>query len=331
MHYFLKKDPQGNVNDNEYSSVRSLGVRQPVAPTRPDATATLVSKSITLFERSARLAASLSAAQPPTEAFRVAFRLMEDSIAQLTNSLPPYKRRPSGIFENMMGQNNGNISQANSHGPSPTGSESSTNSNQIHYSASQHTLNFPLLPSSMPSTSGSAFGQSGHHMEIDETLVLVHILLCSASVQLYNIFAKEDDNSYQKVFSAARTGASIIAEVAETMQATGGYYDVMLGPCLTLLADVLVREAVRGGPEVVESLEPELEAVIFVLKAVGSHSPFVSRQATLVGAAKDSLSALHDHGPEQGRRHAQHQIQVPTVLSMTLPPTPMLPFGTGAV
>jgi hypothetical protein len=319
------------VNDNEYSSVRSLGIRQPVASTRPDSTATLVSKSITLFERSARLAASLSAAQPPTEAFRVAFRLMEDSIAQLTNSIPPYKRRASGTFESVMGQNNGNISQANSHGPSPTGSESPTNSNQVHYSAPQHTLNFPLPPSSMPSTSAPAFGHNGHRIEIDETLVLVHILLCSASVQLHNIFAKEDDNSYQKVFSAARTGAAIIAEVAETMHATGGYYNVMLGPCLTLLADVLVREAVRGGPGVVGSLEPELEAVIFVLKAVGSHSPFVSRQAALVGAAKDSLSALHDHRLEQGQRHSQHQVQVPTVLSMTLPSTPMLPFGTGAV
>jgi hypothetical protein len=183
----------------------------------------------------------------------------------------------------------------------------------------------------MPSTSAPAYGHGGHHIEIDETLVLVHILLCSASVQLHNIFAKEDENSYQKVFSAARTGAAIIAEVAETMHATGECYDVMLGPCLTLLADVLVREAVRGGPGVMEGLEPELEAIIFVLKAVGSHSPFVSRQAALVGAAKDVLSARLDHGPEQEQRHSQHQIHVPTVLSMALSPTPMLPFGTGAV
>lgn len=317
---------QGNVNDTEYASVRSLGVRQPGANTRPDATATLLSKSITLFERSARLAASLSVAHPPTEAFWVAFRLMEDSISQLTGSVPSYKRRLNPSFDNLMAGNG----PADSHNPSPTGSvhsDSPTAANQMNYNIAQLNLGFAPLPSPMPSRS-SGFGPGGPQYEIDDTLVLVHVILCSASVQLHNIFAKEDEASYQKAFSAARTGAAIVAEVAETMHATGECYDVMLGPCLTLLADVLIREAVRGGPAAMNSLEPELEAVIFVLKAVGSQSPFVSRQAALVGAARDALAARHEHASDQGPRH---QIQVPTVLSMTLPPTPMLPFGTGAV
>ncbi|KIM28803.1 hypothetical protein M408DRAFT_329249 [Serendipita vermifera MAFF 305830] len=323
----------GNVNDNEYSSVRSLGVRQPIANTRPDATATLVSKSITLFERSARLAASLSPAQPPTEAFWVAFRLMEDSIQQLTASIPSYKRRATGAFESMMGANSGNRSQADSHNPSPTGSvhsESPTTSNHMNYGLAQHNLGFVPVPSSIPPTT-PVFGTGAPQIEIDETLVLVHILLCTASVQLHNIFAKEDEASYQKAVSAARTGAAIIAEVAETMNVSGECYDVMLGPCLTLLADILIRDAVRGGPAAMNNLEPELEAVIFVLKAVASHSPFVSRQAALVGAAKDALAVHHDQASDPGQRHVQHQIQVPTVLSMTLPSTPMLPFGSGAV
>lgn len=51
-----------------------------------------MSKAIALFERAARLSGSLSSAQPPTEAFWVAFRLMEESITHLTGSIPPYRR-----------------------------------------------------------------------------------------------------------------------------------------------------------------------------------------------------------------------------------------------
>ena len=252
---------------------------------------------------------------------------MEDSILQLTNCIPSYKRHVNGTFESMLGQNNGNISQANSLGPSPAGSvhsDSPTGTNQFHYGLPQHSPGF----SSLPLNTTSTFGHKGQQVEIDETLFLVHIILCSASVQLHNIFAKEDDQSYQKALAAARTGAAIIGEVSETMHASGEQYDVMLGPSLTLLADVLIREAIRGGPVAMENVEPELEAILFVLKAVGSHSPFVSRQAALVEAARDALTAHHERGPDQGQRHP---IQVPTVLSMTLPPTPMLPFGTGAV
>lgn len=258
---------------------------------------------------------------------------MEDSISQLLGSVPSYKRRSNGSFDSIMGGSSGNKSQVASLNPSPTGSvhsESPTTSNHINYSITQHNIGFAPLSSPMPPAS-SGFGSNGPQIEIDDVLVLVHILLYSASVQLHNIFAKEDEASYQKAFSAARTGAAVIAEVAETMHTSGEHYDIMLGPCLTLIADVLIREAVRGGPTSMNNLEPELEAVIFVLKAVASYSPFVSRQAALVGAAKDALLARHDPTSDHGQHHGQHQIQVPTVLSMTLPPNPMLPFGTGAV
>ncbi len=73
--------------------MRTLGIRQPPNPNvRHDTQAALLSKAIALFERAARLSGSLSSAQPPTEAFWVAFRLMEESITHLTNSIPPYRR-----------------------------------------------------------------------------------------------------------------------------------------------------------------------------------------------------------------------------------------------
>ena len=77
--------------------MRTLGIRQPPNPNvRPDTQAALLSKAIALFERAARLSGSLSSAQPPTEAFWVAFRLMEESITHLTTSIPPYRRPQSG-------------------------------------------------------------------------------------------------------------------------------------------------------------------------------------------------------------------------------------------
>lgn len=172
------------------------------------------------------------------------------------------------------------------------------------------------------STSASS---SSRGVEIDDTLVLIHILLKTAAVQLHNIFAKEDTNSYQKAFQAARAGAGIIAEVAEVMHDPGDC-DIMLGPCLTLIADVLIREAIHGGANIMESIEPELEAVLFVLKAMGANSPLISREAALVSAARDAISAQQNQDQHQHQHQAAQQVSL-----MGIPQPAMMPFGTGAV
>jgi len=161
--------------------------------------------------------------------------------------------------------------------------------------------------------------------EVDDTLVLVHILLRCSAIQLHNIFAMEDNNSYQKAFQAARAGAGIIAEVAEVIQ-DPGECDIMLGPCLTLIADVLIREAIRGGGSVMEGIEPELEAVLFFLKAIGAKSPLISRQSALVNAAKEAVDT------RQTQDQQQQIQQIPLAMNIVGMQQPtMLPFGTGAV
>jgi hypothetical protein len=291
------------------------------SPTRPDSILALLSKSITLFERSARLAASLSPIQPPTEAFWVAFRLMEDSIAQMTAVVPPYKRRMRSSTDPMIATSSTNMSRPGSHRPSPTGSAtggSPPSTNQNIY-IPQH----PHGVSQSPMAGQGPFPTGGGRYEVDDTLVLVHILLRCSAVQLHNIFAMEDNNSYQKAFQAARAGAGIIAEVAEVMQ-DPGECDIMLGPCLTLIADVLIREAIHGGGSVMEGIEPELEAVVFFLKAIGAKSPLVSRQAALVNAAKEAVDT------RQTQDQQQHH-QLPLAMNIGLQQPAMLPFGTGAV
>jgi hypothetical protein len=346
---------QGNVNDKEYSSIRSLGVRSPsnTPGMRSDAVPTLLSKSIALFERSARLAGSLSPVQPPTEAFWVAYRLMEDSIAQMTSTLDSYKRRSTIDIMGTGSGGSGSISQGGSHRPSPSGSvqgESPTTTNPAFHTIPQHAFVQPRSTTHSPLAHTTAFPR----IEIDSTLVLVHILLRAAAVQLHNIFAMEDSTSYQKAFSAARAGAAIVAEVAEVMQDTSEC-DIMLGPCLTLIADVLIREALRGeiyhsnngngannggvvnpGGSLIESIEPELDAVLFMLQAIGTKSPLIQRQAALVSAAKDAAFAQvhgHGHGQVHGQVHA-HQQQatmghIPVVsMGMTVPHPAIMSFGS---
>jgi hypothetical protein len=181
---------QNNVSDNEYASLRTLGIRQPPNPiVRPDTHAALLSKAIALFERAARLSGSLSSTQPPTEAFWVAYRLMEESITQLTNSIPPYRRPHTA---------------STSHRPSPTNSNSP------------------------PSSSGA--NGSFNTSPIDATLFLVHIVVRAAAIQLHNIFANERSDSYQMALGAARQVAAIVAEVTECMPEAGiGDIDIMLG------------------------------------------------------------------------------------------------------
>lgn len=302
-------------------------MRQPAggSPIRADSILALLSKSITLFERSARLAASLSPVQPPTEAFWVAFRLMEDSIVQMTAVVPPYKRRIRSSMDAIIVAGSTNMSHPGSHRPSPAGSAtggSPPSTNQNIYISSRH----PHTLSQSAMAGQGSFPTGAGQYEVDDTLVLVHILLRCSAVQLHNIFAMEDNDSYQKAFQAARAGAGIIAEVAEVIQ-DPGECDIMLGPCLTLIADVLIREAIHGGGSVMEGIEPELEAVMFFLKAIGAKSPLVSRQAALVNAAKEAVDTRQTQDQQQ-----QHQVQqIPLAMNMGMQQPTMLPFGTGAV
>lgn len=313
----------GNVNDSEYASLRSLGVRSPQAPAqlRPDAPLALLSKAVTLFERSARLAASLSDVQPPTAAFWEAYRLMETSILQLSSSLPPIHRRSVRHHaETLISLGNPPtrppsapvLSQAGSQKTSPTGSMGSDSPGTgtfSTFSASQSpAFNTPVFH---PSIQTQQQSQPDTPIEIDTEYMLVHVVLRCASVQLYNIFAQTDVNSYAKALASAREAATIVAQVAEVVH-DSFEYDLMLGPCLTLIADVLLREAnhataatplgLGGGSGTMENVEPELEAVLFVLKAIATNSPLVQRQAALVVAARNVLveriNAVH-HTPPQ--------------------------------
>lgn len=265
----------------------------------------------------------------------------------------------------MMGTGNGgsgSISQAGSHRPSPSGSvqgESPTTTNPAFHSIPQYAFVQPRSTTHSPLAHATTFPTSMGRIEIDSTLVLVHILLRASAVQLHNIFAMENSNDYQKAFTAARAGAAIVAEVAEVMQDTSEN-DIMLGPCLTLIADVLIREALRGeiyhsnhngngannggvvnsGGSLIESIEPELEAVLFMLRAIGAKSPLVQRQAALVSAAKDAAFAQvhgqHGHGQVHGQVHP-HQQQpqqatmghIPVVsMGMTVPHPAIISFGS---
>ncbi|KAG8801136.1 hypothetical protein FRC16_001195, partial [Serendipita sp. 398] len=372
----LEDYEMGNVNDAEYASVRTLGIKQPTSTmARPDSLNALLSKSITLFERSSRLGASLSAVQTPTEAFWIAFRLMEDSIIQLSATTPPYmqrvvfrSRRDSSLAA-ATASGGGSRSQAGSgsHRPSPAGSVHGDSpvtpqgSSSSSFSFSQlgvlHQIPTPPYATATtgftfphPHVAGKASSSVAGPTDImiDNTLVLVHILLHCASIQLYNIFAKDNPTCYQKALASAHTGARIIAEVSEVIQ-DPNEYNLMLGPCLTLIADVLIREGNRGlsgggGGMMIESIEPELEAVLFALRMIGAGSPLVRRQAALVVAARDALfGSMEGQDPQgfqlqpppqiqQQQQQQQQQLENTALeLDSVLSTTMMLPFGMGSV
>jgi hypothetical protein len=241
---------------------------------------------------------------------------MEDSISQMLNNISPYRRRSVGNVG--VDSRFGTSSQSGSHRASPTSSGQGESSPS---SSGQFPISTSLSP--LQSSFGSGSGAGAGAYEVDSTLVLVHILLRSAAAQLHNIFAQEDPNSYQKSFAAARAAATIIGEVAEVIRNVDGC-NLMLGPCLTLISDVLIREATRGtmssmnsignignmggmmnppnsmngmgsmgGPGGMENIERDLEAVLFMLNAIGHKYPLVRRQASLVEAAKEAVIARH--------------------------------------
>ena len=122
-------------------------------------------------------------------------------------------------------------------------------------------------------------------------------------------------------------------------------------PCLTLIADTLVRESLDrphnadplgllsgNGATTSSSLgvgpaiDAELEAIVYVLKVIGSRSPLVYRQAVLVDAARNAAVREHHHQQqEQGGSQQQQQGQsIANPTGSISPPVPPLQHQLGA-
>ena len=249
---------------------------------------------------------------------------MENSILQLSSSIPPIHRRSTRHHAETLISLGGvpprppsapALSQPSSHRSSPTTGSISSESPGPSSFSSFSTSHSPALNALVFHTSLQQQQQQQRQpdtpVEVDTEYMLVHVVLRCASVQLYNIFAETDVNSYTKAVGAAREAATIVAQVAEVVH-DSSEYDLMLGPCLMLIADVLIREANRAsaatplvlgaGAGAMESVEPELEAVLFVLKAIATNSPLVQRQAALVAAARNILveriNSVHRTSPQ---------------------------------
>jgi hypothetical protein len=77
-----------------------------------------------------------------------------------------------------------------------------------------------------------------------------------------------------------------------------------------------------SGLGVGSAIDAELDAIVYVLKVIGSRSPLVYRQAVLVDAARNAAVRQHqqDQGVQQQQQQGQPMVNTNGSISPPMPP-----------
>lgn len=88
--------------------------------------------------------------------------------------------------------------------------------------------------------------------------------------------------------------------------------------------------ATGSGLGVGPAIDAELDAIVYVLKVLGSRSPLVYRQAVLVEAARDAAMRQHQQQEQGGVQQQQQGQPIPNHAGSISPPIPPLQQQLGA-
>lgn len=114
------------------------------------------------------------------------------------------------------------------------------------------------------------------HSPVNVPLALVHTLVHVATIQLHNIVANDNTDSYNRSLQAAHGAVTIIHELAD---ADPDDMEMILGHCWKCVADVLLRHLHHNQfSHNTATLDLELDAVVHAIKRLEPMFPLLGYQ-----------------------------------------------------